>query len=227
MREKGRPRSPRRGPATPGPPTHLKSHLNHPPSPSATAPRLSALHCSHHGRNLGWGCSYVGPPPSGSPRSPHGAREGEKEVTWRCQQQTPPRCLRRFDFHHLLPCGMRRSGETKKDEVKGKKHPAQNCSGMGGLGVRAAKLSPTCLFQTCGELLRGEREGKRPRDRGTGAAIQGLPETQEKKKKKSLQNKEAVPYLKGRCRERQGGFGKVPGLWILPLSPYPSIQLEL
>lgn len=37
----------------------------------------------------------------------------------------------------------------------------------------------------------------------------------------------AVPYLRGSCREGRRGSARIPGLNVLPLSPYPSIQLGL
>lgn len=37
----------------------------------------------------------------------------------------------------------------------------------------------------------------------------------------------AVPYLPGSCREGRRGSARIPGLNVLPLSPYPSIQLGL
>lgn len=37
----------------------------------------------------------------------------------------------------------------------------------------------------------------------------------------------AVPYLRGSCREGRRGSATIPGLNVLPLSPYPSIQLGL
>lgn len=36
-----------------------------------------------------------------------------------------------------------------------------------------------------------------------------------------------VPYLRGSCREGRRGSATIPGLNVLPLSPYPSIQLGL
>lgn len=37
----------------------------------------------------------------------------------------------------------------------------------------------------------------------------------------------AVSYLRGSCREGRRGSATIPGLNVLPLSPYPSIQLGL
>lgn len=37
----------------------------------------------------------------------------------------------------------------------------------------------------------------------------------------------AVPYLRESCREGRRGSATIPGLNVLPLSPYPSIQLGL
>lgn len=36
-----------------------------------------------------------------------------------------------------------------------------------------------------------------------------------------------MPYLRGSCREGRRGSATIPGLNVLPLSPYPSIQLGL
>lgn len=36
-----------------------------------------------------------------------------------------------------------------------------------------------------------------------------------------------MPYLRGSCREGRRGSARIPGLIVLPLSPYPSIQLGL
>lgn len=127
-----------------------------------------------------------------------------------------------FDFDHLLPCEMRQRGD-KGDEVK-EKHPPRLLGEkrMGDTHPPTPKLSPTYFKHVANcckarESERGPETGERRR----------LSKGCEKYRGKNLQIKEGVPYLKGRCRERQGGFGKVPGLWILPLSPYPSIQLEL
>lgn len=37
----------------------------------------------------------------------------------------------------------------------------------------------------------------------------------------------AVPYLLGSCTEGRRESARIPGLIVLPLSPYPSIQLGL
>lgn len=167
MREKGRPpgapahppparpgaprgRAPPAGAVRPPGPHRPQITPQTPPSPSEPAPRLCpprgrAERSTHrsHGRNFRWGCSYAGHP-TGVPPSLRGSREGQNEVTWRCQEHLPPPgCLRRFDFHHLLPCGMR-SGETKK--MRSRRNTHRNCSGSGELGVHAPKPSPTCLF---------------------------------------------------------------------------------
>lgn len=37
----------------------------------------------------------------------------------------------------------------------------------------------------------------------------------------------SMPYLRGSCRAGRRGSARIPGLIVLPLSPYPSIQLGL
>lgn len=61
-------------------------------------------------------------------------------------------------------------------------------------------------------VRRSTAEGRR---RGPGAAT-GRPRAPG-----------AVPYLPGSCREGRRGSARIPGLNVLPLSPYPSIQLGL
>ena len=57
------------------------------------------------------------------------------------------------------------------------------------------------------------REKHRPVEIGGGIPRGGAPA--------------AMPYLRGSCREARRGSARIPGLIVLPLSPYPSIQLGL
>lgn len=54
-----------------------------------------------------------------------------------------------------------------------------------------------------------------------------LPDVARKPEKPVVPAPRAVPYLRGSCREGRQGSARIPGLIVLPLSPYPSIQLGL
>lgn len=90
---------------------------------------------------------------------------------------------------------------------------------------------PTRLWRRGGETKTRGKERQDPQGSGrrTSAPTRSQPwlRTAGRPGQTAVPSPGAGTYLRGSCREGRRGSARIPGLIVLPLSPYPSIQLGL